>query len=65
MSDTLPRVYVSLAEAAQMMGYKSTRTIQRKIQQGELVARGKGKGLRVTYESVLHHPDCQPEGRER
>jgi hypothetical protein len=53
----LPRIYVTLAETAQMMGYKSTRSVQRKIKQGELEARGKGKGLRVVYESVLRHPD--------
>ena len=53
----LPRVYVTLAETAQMMGYKSTRSVQRKIKAGELEARGKGKGLRVVYDSVLRHPD--------
>jgi hypothetical protein len=60
MSD-LPRVYVTLREAASMMGYKSARSVQRKIRQGELEARGKGRGLRVVYESVLRHPDYLPE----
>ena len=44
-----------------MMGYKSTRSVQRKIKAGELQARGKGKGLRMVYESVLQHPDYTPE----
>ena len=57
----LPRVYVTLAETAQMMGYKSTRSVQRKIKQGELEARSKGKGLRVVYDSVLRHPDYEPD----
>jgi hypothetical protein len=60
MSD-LPRIYVTLAETAQMMGLKSTRSVQRKIKAGELEARGKGKGLRVVYASVLHHPDYLPD----
>jgi hypothetical protein len=63
MIDMLPRIYVSLAETAAMMGYKSTRTVQRKIKAGELEARGKGRGLRVVYESVLRHPDYQPVRR--
>lgn len=58
----LPRVYVTLAETAQMMGYKSTRSVQRKIKAGELEARGKGKGLRVVYDSVLRHPDYPSSG---
>jgi len=57
----LPRVYVTLTETAAMMGYKSNRSVQRKIKAGELEARGKGKGLRVVYESVLKHPDYKPE----
>lgn len=40
-----------------MTGYKSKKTISRKIKAGELVARGTGKGKRVVYESVLRHPD--------
>jgi hypothetical protein len=59
----LPRIYVTLAETAQMMGYKSTRTVQRKIKAGELEARGKGKGLRVVYASVLRHPDYAHDRR--
>lgn len=58
MSD-LPRIYVTLAEAAAMMGYKSTRTVSRKIKAGELEARGKNTGLRVVYASILQHPDYQ------
>jgi hypothetical protein len=57
----LPRIYVTLAEVAGMMGYKSNRSVQRKIKVGELQACGKGKGLRVVYESVLRHPDYKPE----
>ena len=63
MSD-LPRVYVTLAEAATMMGFESTKTISRKIKAGELEARGRGKGLRVVYASVLQHPDYQPDRRD-
>lgn len=53
----LPRIYVTLAEAAIMLGYKSTKSVSRKIKAGELESRGKGKGLRVVYISVLNHPD--------
>ncbi len=53
----LPRIYVTLAEAAHMMGYKSTKSISRKIKSGELESRGRGKGLRVVYSSVLSHPE--------
>lgn len=64
MSDQgLRRVYVTLAETAHMMGYKSNRSVQRKIKAGELEARGKGRGLRVVYESVLRHPDYQTNQR--
>ena len=56
MSD-LPRIYVTLAECAEMMGYKSTKSVSRKIKAGELEARGKGTGRRVVYSSVLSHPD--------
>jgi hypothetical protein len=63
MSD-LPGIYVTLAETAAMMGYKSKRRVQRKIKSGELEARGKGSGLRVVYESVLHHPDYRPDRRD-
>jgi hypothetical protein len=59
-TEPLPRVYVTLAEAAQMMAYTSTRTIERKIKAGELEARGTGKGRRVVYASILRHPDFQP-----
>jgi hypothetical protein len=57
----LPRIYVTLEETAQMMGYKSRCSVSRKIKAGELEARGKGKGLRVVYASVLRHPDYLPE----
>ena len=56
MSD-LPRIYVTLTECAEMMGYKSTKSVSRKIKAGELEARGKGTGLRVVYSSVINHPD--------
>lgn len=58
MSDQeLPRVYLTYEETAKVMGYKSTRTVQRKVAAGELEARGKGKGKRIVYASVLRHPD--------
>jgi excisionase family DNA binding protein len=57
MSDELPRVYLTYEEAAKMLAYKSTRTVQRKVAAGELEARGKGKGKRIVYASVLAHPD--------
>lgn len=57
MSDELPRIYVTYEEAAKMLAYKSTRSVQRKVAAGELEARGKGKGKRVLYTSVLGHPD--------
>ena len=62
MSDLL-RVYVyaTLEETAEMMRYKSTRTVSRKIKAGELEARGKGRGLRVVYASILRHPDYRPD----
>lgn len=59
----LERVYVTLIEAAQMMGYRSTKTVSRKIKAGELEARGRGRGLRVVYASVLKHPDYRPDRR--
>lgn len=57
MSNELPRIYLTYAEAAAMLAYKSTRSVQRKVAAGELEARGKGKGKRVLYASVLNHPD--------
>lgn len=63
ITEPLPRVYVTLAEAAEMLAYKSTRTIERKIKAGELEARGDGRGRRVVYASVLRHPDYQAEER--
>ncbi len=57
MSDDLPRIYVTYEEAAKMMACTSRKTIERKVAAGELEARGKGKGKRVLYASVLNHPD--------
>jgi hypothetical protein len=57
MSDELPRIYVTYEEAAKMLAYTSNKTIERKVKAGELEARGKGKGKRVLYASVLSHPD--------
>lgn len=56
MSDELPRVYVTFAEAGQMLRC-GKRTIGRKVKAGELEARGDGKGKRIVFASVLAHPD--------
>lgn len=57
MSDELPRVYLTYEETAKVMGYKSKKTIERKVAAGELQARGTGKGKRIVYASVLAHPE--------
>lgn len=57
MSDSnLPHIYVTYEEAGQMLRC-GKRTIGRKVKVGELEARGDGKGKRIVFVSVLHHPD--------
>jgi excisionase family DNA binding protein len=46
-----PRLQVTVAEAAHMLGLDPS-NVRRKVQQGKLTATGHGRGYRVTVASI-------------